>query len=745
MILRKLPALLASLLLLAPLSPPTRQLAPAAAVQAAGLSPLHLFDPPLSFELNRGQADARARFLAHDGRTTLFFTTAGVVMVMRPPNATQRALASGARLSQLSKPRARSAPAAVRVVRLTFVGASRHAQLSGVNRRPGVVSYFTGSNPRLWRTDIPTYGSVRERSLYPRIDLSYRGPASGSRLEFGWIVRPGARAGDIRIHVDGAANLRIDAHGRLQMRVGASTLIESKPLLYQASPSGRRAVRGGFAMLGHGDIGLRAPAYDHSTPLVIDPVLSYGTYLGGSDSEQGLAIATDSRGDAYVAGSTMSTDFPTDKPLQRQNMGDVNVFVGKFNTAGTAFVYSTYIGGSRSDEAVALAVDRGGDAYITGDTSSDDYPTSHALQSRNRSRCTFEGQRLPCPNAIVSKLNSSGDKLVYSTYLGGNDEDRGYSIAVGSDGSAYVAGLTYSTNFPVQHALQARKSSRLCPDETGRMVACSDAFISKINPAGSALLYSTYLGGDNNVEANGIAVDTRGNAYICGDTDSTTLPTVHAAFSKLAGLQNAFGAALNAAGSALLYSTYLGGKRQDMCTNIAVRHRTAYLTGYTWSSDFPVTPRAFERTRHGLDAFVTTIRRDGSIGYSTLIGGSGDDEALAIAVSAGDDAWIVGDTTSTDFPIKNAAQPRNAGKTDAFVTELDPSGSGLVKSTYLGGSNVDYGHAIALDSVANAYVIGFTYSTDFPTVHSLQGPSGDEDAFVGRLGNHALVHRRKHG
>jgi hypothetical protein len=746
MIVRRIPALLASLLALAPLSPGFARLAPAPSAVAAPPSPTHLYSPPLSFEPNRGQVDRRVRFLTHGGAATVFLTPAAAVISVHLPTAAQRALSPGGRRLGLS-PLSMSAPgksqSSVRVVRLSFVGASPKARLSGTDRLPGTVNYLVGGDPRRWHTNIPTYAGVVEHGLYPGVDLVYRG--AGSRLEFGWTVWPGADAGRVRFRIEGAAGLRIDSQGRLEMRVGKSTLIESKPSLYQALATGRRAVGGGFVLLGNGEVGLRTVTYNRRVPLVVDPVLSYGTYLGGSSSEQGLAIATDTKGDAYVAGSTTSTDFPTDKAFQRQNLGDLNVFVGKFNAAGTAFIYSTYIGGSRSDEGLAIAVDKSGSAYVTGDTSSDDYPTAHPLQGRNRSQCLFEGGRTPCPNGFVTKLNPAGDALVYSTYLGGNLEDQGYGIALGSDGSAYVTGLTYSTNFPTLRPLQAHKSSHLCPDDTGRLVACSDAFISKINPAGTALVYSTYFGGDRNVEGNGIAVDKNGSAYICGDTDATSLPAVHAAHSRLTGLQNAFAAALNPAGSALLYSTYLGGKRQDMCTNVAVRHQTAYLTGYTWSSDFPTTAGAFERTRHGLDAFVTAIRHDGVIAFSTLLGGTGDDEAMDVAVDAHDDVWVVGDTTSTDFPVKNAAQPRNAGQTDAFISELDPSGSGLVMSTYLGGSNVDFGHAIALDSAANAYVIGFTYSTDFPTVHSLQGPSGDEDAFVGRLGDRSLVHRRKHG
>lgn len=717
---------------------------PSRAISARGVAlAVHPYTLPLSFEPNRGQVASPVRFLAHAGSATLYLTAGGMVLDLHRPatsgkHSALRHLGHAPVFAGLTPrlPRSGTGPGASRsFIRLRFDGSNPSPTFAPEGRLEGTVSYFLGANPRSWHTDIPTYRAVVERNVYPGIDLRYRTAAAGGGLEYDWLVRPGASPGRIHMQLEGSGSVHLTAGGDLRIGSGSASLVESAPRIYQLTSAGPRFVGGGFAVHGR-DIGFRIGRHDAHRTLVIDPKLSYSTYLGGSESEQGLAIAADSAGDAYVAGSTMSDDFPTSNAVQSDNRGDDNVFLGKFNHSGTGLVYSTYIGGSDSDEALAIRVDRSGNAYLTGDTQSDDFPIAHALQSVNRSTCTLNGFRAPCTDAFITKVGPKGNSLIYSTYLGGNNDDEGDGIAIDAAGNVYVAGKTNSTNFPTRNPLQGHDRTALC-DNDGHTDACSDAFVAKLNPSGSQLVYSTYLGGSSNDEANGLAIDRHGDVYICGDTTSSNFPTVNAVQKGPAHMSDAFLAALNPTGTRLIYSTYLRGGKDDMAINIAVRSRSAYVTGFTWSADFPVTAGAVDRTPRALDAFVTKFTPTGAIAYSTRLGGSKNDEAFGIAVDAQGRASITGDTSSRDFPTQLPAQPAFGGKTDAFVTELNPQGTGLVQSSYFGGSDLDFGHDIGLDPAGNEYVIGFTYSRNFPTLHAFRREDGSEDAFVLRLGNKA--------
>jgi hypothetical protein len=394
--------------------------------------------------------------------------------------------------------------------------------------------------------------------------------------------------------------------------------------------------------------------------------------------------------------------------------------VFKLNAAGNALVYSTYLGGSADDGGNGIAVDGAGNAYVTGTTVSTDFPTANPLQA------TCAG----ISDAFVTKLNAAGNALVYSTYLGGSRYDVGNGIAVDGAGNAYVTGFTDSTNFPTANALQAT---------FGGGVNGEDAFVAKLNATGHALVYSTYLGGSDD-EGNGIAVDGSGNAYITGRTLLSTFPTANSLQATFGGgFADAFVSKLNAAGNALVYSTFLGGSGDEAGKGIAVDGAgNAYVTGFTSSTDFPTT-NPLQATSgggvYGEDAFVAKLNATGNaLVYSTYLGGSGDDFGDGIAVDGAGNAYVTGSTDSTDFPTANPLQATCAGVSDAFVTKLNAAGNALVYSTYLGGSDGDGGDGIAVDGAGNAYVTGFTSSTDFPTANPLQATyAGVSDVFVTKV------------
>ena len=451
--------------------------------------------------------------------------------------------------------------------------------------------------------------------------------------------------------------------------------------------------------------------------------LSYSTYLGGSSGEEVNTIAVDTEGNVYITATTYSDDFPTAAPLYESSWGLPNIIVTKLNATGSSLAYSTYLGGSGWDYAKGIAVDADGNAYVTGYTGSDDFPTASALYGSERGSW----------DAFVTKLNPSGSSLVYSTYLGGSNEDYGYGIAVDTAGIAYVTGYTGSDDFPTASALYSKNAG-----------GQSDVFVTKLNASGGSLSYSTYLGGSAYDEGNGIAVDTSGNAYVTGYTHSDDFPTASAIYeSHRGGYDDAFVTKLNASGSSLSYSTYLGGSSNDYGNGIAVdADGNAYVTGYTNSDDFPMESALYGNLSGGItnssDAFVTKISTSGSsLSYSTYLGGSNQDYGNGIAVDTSGNAYVTGYTYSEDFPTASAVyESLRGGQYDAFVTKLNPSGSSLEYSTYLGGWDKDEGSGIAVDTDGNAYVTGTTYSSNFHTKSAYDSTlDGGPAVFVTKIGS----------
>ena len=679
---------------------------------------------PLHFEANRGQTHDDVRFLARGPGYSLYLTAGEAVLVLARPNADAKrdSRSTPERLST----QAQGTPA---VLRMSVVGATPKPVVSGLEELPGKANYFIGKDPAKWRTNVPTYAKVHYRSVYPGIDLVYYG--NQRQLEYDFVVAPGADPKTIVLGFQGTDKLEIDAQGDLVLHAAGGSVRQKKPFIYQEIDGIRREIEGAYILKSANQVGFKLAAYDRGQPLIIDPVLLYSTYLGGSGVDAGRAIAVDTSGNAYVTGETLSLDFPTTLgAFQTTFAGGVvlgDAFVTKLNPTGSGVVYSTYLGGSGEDQGLGIAVDNIPNAYVTGRTNSTDFPTTPGAFDTTHN----EGE-----DAFVTKLDPTGSALVYSTYLGGRAQDSGNGIAVDGASNAYVIGTTISVDFPTTAGA------------FDTMLDNGDAFVTKLNATGSApLVYSTFLGGSGNDFGNAIALDPTGDAYLTGQTSSPDFPTTPTAFdSTLGGTNDAFVTRLLASGSALVYSTFLGGSNVDFGLGIALdSSNNAYVTGQTESPDFPTTPGAFDTTLGGpLDAFVTKLNSTGSapLVYSTYLGGSSNDAGIGIAVDASFNAYVTGATLSTDFPTINAIQATNAGAFDAFVTKVNPPGTGLVWSTYLGGNSNDFGNGIALDILPspNAYVTGFTGSANFPRTPGAFDTTlgGPVDAFVAKIGEAAV-------
>jgi hypothetical protein len=643
-------------------------------------------------------------------------------------------------------------------IAMDFVGAAPHQSPSPLGRVRGVSHYFLGADPAAWRTAVEHYAGVRYPGIYPGIDVEY--DASGETLEYGFVVAPYSDASVICMRFDGADRIEINHLGDLVVHSAGESLRQPRPSAYQESDSSRQSVNADYILGDDHTVSITVGPHDPARRLVIDPLV-YSTYLGGSGNDDARAVSVDAAGNAYVVGGTNSSDFPTLNALQGAAGGPASkysIFITKFDSSGQ-LVYSTYLGGDGGygngvdgDFGNAVAVDATGNAYITGSTSSSNFPTTPgAFEVSNGGACSRDpGGRYPCVRAIVVKLDTTG-KLAYSTYLGGTGGvDLATGIAIGPAGDAYLTGWTWSQDFPVTpRAFQPNLAGTSCSND------CTGTFVTRLNATGTALVYSTYLG-PNDTSAAAIAIDKDGNAYITGMTTPLgTFPTTPGAFQPTGGLM--FVTKLDPTGTRLVYSSRLGSDwpvidESDTigATGIAVDSGgNAYVTGYTHGSNHVTTPGvAFPTPLGSGDAFVTKISADGTtLGYSTFLGGSGDEGGNAIAVDQAGHAYITGWTSSRDFPLteSNLQAVLNQGACDVrwcanvFITRLAPDGSAVEYSTYLGGSRWDEGHGIAVDASGSVYVAGSTTSANFPVARAFLGmsrkPPGDSrtDAFVSKV------------
>ncbi len=655
---------------------------------------------PLTFEENQGQTDKRIAFLARARSQTLFLTADSMFL------------------------RLRNSPG---LLRLRFRNRNENTAPIGLGPLSGKVNYFRGSNPAAWQTNIPTFEKVSYRSVYPGIDLVFYG--TERQLEYDFVIGPHAKPEEIGFELSSSSRrptVLIATSGDLIIRTARGEARFLRPTAYQVDSNGDRApIDCRFSLRAGRRVGFAVGDYDRSKRLVIDPVLTYSTYLGGSDDEGIFGIQRDLEGNLYVSGETSSLDFPILNGAQRAEGGDYDGFIAKFDPEGSHLLYATYLGGSKYDHCVGLAVDALGDAYVAGVTYSSDFPTRNALQD------SLKGQS----NVFVSRLDASGSQLVFSTYLGGSRYDSPSNIVLDREANIYVAGATQSTDFPVT----AKAYQTVC-DKGAFPGNCSgDAFITKMDARGSRLIYSTYLGGRGYDEASDIAVDYAGAAYIGGQTNSADFPAVKAYQAALEGQANGFVTKLSPDGSSLVYSTYLGGSGIDAVNGIALDFfESTYVTGSTSSPNFP-TVHPFQAKNNGgySDAFVAKLSSSGSeLIYSTYAGGSGWDLPFRIGVDVFGSASIIGFTTSTDFPVRNAIQPKFAGGfSDAFIVKVNAAGTKPVYSTYLGGSGDEYGYALHSDLLGSVWVGGSTSSKDYPVKRAFQPKyaGGPFDAFLSVL------------
>jgi len=704
---------------------------------------------PLNFEPNEGQFDPQCRFLARGRRFDLFLSRSEIVFSSRNDLVARKG-----------------------AMRVRLADANAQAVVQGMDPLPGKVNYFIGDNPEKWQIGIPTYRRVVYRQVYPGIDVVYYGDQG--QLENDFVIAPGGDPSRIRLAFEGRVDMAVEDNRDLVVHSATGEVRWHKPQIYQTGVRGSIIpVNGGYVIKSNREVGFELEKYDADRTLVIDPVITYSSFVSGVGSNLGAQVAVDSSGNTYLTGVTTAITFPTTPgSIQTSptggNTGDA--FVVKLNAAGTSEVYATYLGGALVDAGLALALDSGGNAYVTGATQSTDFPTTAgALQTSYGG--TGTATATSAGDAFVAKIGPNGDKLIYSTYLGGNDSDMAASIAVDSSGNAYVTGGTMSTNFPTTAgAFQTNLHGIGQTKVNGTTLQAGDVFVSKLNAAGSKLLYSTLLGGADGDVGLGIAVDGGGNAYVTGFTASFNFPTTPGAFqTKFGGAGgnlispgDAFVAKINPSGSGLLYSTYLGGSNDEVGHGIAIdAFGNAYVTGSTASANFPTTQGAYQTKLKGVgggvagllagDAFVTKINSSGNrLIYSTYLGGSFDDRGIGIAIDGSGSAYITGNTLSADFPVtSDASQSKYGGAGgqillsfgDAFVAKMDPTGAHLAFSSYLGGSSDDIGIGIAMDQTGGFYVTGNTVSADFPSTPGSfqQRPFGAASGKVFPLGSGFVV------
>lgn len=722
------------------------------------------FKRPLSFEANQGQAPSAVKYVARGNGYGLFLTGNEAVLALRkmssqPQHPKERSpFKTSAAITDLKEETAQAAKDTA-VLKMRVVGAKSNTQLQAETPLTSKSNYFVGDNPQQWTVNVPHFAQVRYAEIYQGVDLVYYG--NQRELEYDFVVKPGANPAQIRLAFEGTQQIALEPNGELVLSTAIGEVRQHTPVLYQTINGVRQPVQGRYVALSHNEVGFEVAAYDSQRELVIDPVLVYSTYLGGSDNDYGNAIEADAAGNTYVAGITYSVDFPTKVPWQFSLRGIGNAFLAKFDTNGK-LLYSTFLGGNSEDIGFALAADANGNAYLAGATDSSNFPvTSGAWQTTRRGR--LEG--------YVSKLSPNGDNLLFSTYLGGQLDDTVNSLTLDVSNNVYITGQTLSNNFPVRNAWQ-----------TG-IKGISDAFLTKLSADGSGAIYSTYLGGAGREVGFGVIADGSGNALVTGLSYSADFPVRNAFQAVSGGSVDAFVTKFNASGNALLYSTYVGGSLDDGGYGIGVDSAgNAYVSGFTTSTNFPTKSAVQAANRGGDDAFILKLDPNGVLGYSTYLGGSSEDRSFDLAVDSTGNAYVAGRTDSVNFPVLDAIQSKIGTGTgaavveqsrelralsrveafgrdglglyaseydpntsvqnstqqataivDGFVAKYGPDGK-MLYSTFLGGGSEERVFAIALDNRGNAYVTGLTASYNFPIKNPAQGSlRGVADAFIAKL------------
>ena len=701
---------------------------------------------PLSFEVNRGQTDATVRFMARGSGFDAFLTPAETVLTLKAGDGYKRPKA-GKELRE-SRPRKGT------VVRMKMVGANASPRVVGERKLPGESNYLRGKDRSTWIQHVAHYAQVRYEAVYPGVDAVYYG--NNRQLEYDLVVAPGANPKQIRMSIDGADKVRVDRAGDLVVSTSCGELRQHRPVVYQEVAGVRKTVKGRYVVASasgnaNPEVGFELGQYDRTKPVVIDPVLVWSTYLGGSQNDEGNGIAVDCDGFVYVTGATESPDFPvTSGAFQVDLKGNSDAFVTKLTNDGSALVYSTYLGGSRTEVAYSIAVGTSGRAFVAGCTNSTDFPIASPPKVAPAQSVYGGGPT----DAFITSLTADGAGLFYSTYYGGptgakgTGDDCALGIAVDEPGNAYVTGYTRTELFPILQAIQWQIGG-----------GGQDAFVLKLNTLGLTD-FSTYLGGGAfNYQGGtdygagvdtgyGVAVDPAGYIYVTGCTSSKNFPTLNSLQrvnrSNRSFETDAFVAKLIPGGKQFQYSTYLGGNSNDCGLAIATdAEGNAYVTGVTRSNNFPTANAIHGTTRGADDVFFTKVNSAGfQLMCSTFLGGSDNDEGHSIAVDTAGNVFIAGATTSVNFPVTRAMQARFGGLFDTFVLKIDATCRTLLYSGYFGSNNQDYGNGIALDCDGNAYVVGTTFENTFPvtggTFQTTYG-GGDSDVFIAKITDDQIV------
>lgn len=625
---------------------------------------------PRIFEANIGQSDPQVKFLSRSRGASLFLTADEAVL----------ALAKEEQATAL---------------RMKLIGANSGAAINGVGPLAGRSNYFIGSDRSKWRAGAPHYEKVAYENIYEGIDLVYYGKQR--QMEYDFVLAPGSKAEKIRLAFTGADKIYLDKDENLVLDTPLGQVVHNKPFAYQEREGVKEEVAARFVINEKDEVGFMVGAYDETRPLVIDPVLIYSTYLGGFDTDEAQDVAVDSSGNVYITGHTKSINFPVNGSYDNTMNGLEDLFITKLDASGSAIVYSTFLGGSGTDYSEAIAVGVGGNAYIYGYTYSDNYPTTTGAFDQS-----FNGEA----DLFLTRVNSEGTGLVYSTYIGGSSSEYFGDLMV-ANGTAYITGTTYSLNFPCTTG-----AYDTTPDANG------DGFVVRVANDGRSLVYGTFLGGSDSDFLYGLYVDSNGYACVSGATTSVDFPVVRAHQGFHRGGLDATVTRVNATGTALIYSTFLGGSSGDYALDIVVDGAgSIYVTGQTSSINFPTTDGAFDTTHNGaVDSYVTKFGPQGAVlMWSTFVGGSGLEQFSSIDLDHAVNVYVTGTTDSSNFPTTPGAFDRTInGGFDTTVVKIASDGSSLLYSTFFGGSSTDQGLNL-VERDANFYIVGRTTSSNFPT------------------------------
>ncbi|MCF6236213.1 MAG: SBBP repeat-containing protein [Gammaproteobacteria bacterium] len=713
---------------------------------------------PLVFEKNMGQFDSGIDFVSRNDHLNLYLA---------------------ANYAKISFSRSNTA----NNIKIKFLGANNLSKVQGINQKSGKIHYFSGQKKEAWQNNVSLYEKVTYQSIYPGIDLIYH--ANHGVLEYDFVVAPNIDYQTIKLKFEGTENIELSETGDLLLYFNQGTIVQKAPLVYQEKNNIKQIIESQYLLADNNEVSFLIADYDETRALIIDPVLTYASYLGGADNEEGNDIAVDSDGNTYIIGSTKSVDFPINNSLQDQyGGGEYDLFISKFDVDNT-HIFTSYLGGSGDDKGLSIAVDNNY-IYIVGETNSRDFPTMLPIQSALAGDKNCNEGKDDCNDAFIAKLSADGSTLLFSTYLGGDNKEIARSIVVDDEENVYIAGVTTSYNFPVQNEIQSTlKQQEASASELRRKCGVNlniknhgDAFISKIDTNNFNYIFSTYFGGTCVDAAFGIDLDNSKNIFVTGMTASPDFPVqVDSDLCSNSEIEeetclpfqedfkfqtDIFLLKLNPEGNKILYSTYFGDDGAEVGLDIAVDHAgAAYITGYTDSPNLAhLNP--FQGSHGGQrDAFVAKFSSEkGGLLYSSYLGGDKDDEGHSIAVNTQYEVYIAGKTSSDNFPVCNPIRSVYGGKGDAFISKFylpsdekrldsnlckipmsndDPGLLKLEYSSYLGGSAKDSIKSMVLDEDINfseVLLVGKTKSTDLTTVNPLAGfttNQGKEDLFIARL------------